>query len=55
MVYVMKLILLFIFAPILVTMTPFSTVSAQSEKNEVERSIDREDMPTRVLTLIDEF
>jgi hypothetical protein len=51
----MKRILLFIFAAIFVTFSPFSTVSAQSEKNEVERSIDREDMPARVLNLIDEF
>lgn len=30
-------------------------VSAQSEKNEVERSIDRENLPAKALALIDEF
>lgn len=32
-----------------------ATAHAQSEKNEVERSVNRNDMPDKVLSLIDEF
>lgn len=51
----MKNLQLPIFATILLTFGLFSTAFSQSEKNEVERSVNRNDMPDKVLSLIDEF
>ena len=50
----MKNILLSIVAIFLLSIWVISYPSAQSEKNEVERTIYREEMPANVLTLIDE-
>lgn len=51
----MKNLQLPIFTTILLTFGLFSTAFSQSEKNEVERSVNRNDMPDKVLSLIDEF
>ncbi len=51
----MKNLQLPIFTTILLTFGLFSTAFSQSEKNEVERSVNRNDMPEKVLSIIDEF
>lgn len=40
---------------LLISFGTFTSAYAQSEKNEIERSVNRNDMPDKVLSLIDEF
>jgi hypothetical protein len=51
----MKAIVLTIIATSFLTLGVSLSAFSQSEKNEIERSIDRNDMPDKILALIDEF
>lgn len=51
----MKYLHLPIFSTLLLTFGLISTAFSQSEKNEIERSVNGNDMPDKVLSLIDEF
>ncbi len=51
----MKPIALTIIATSFLTLGVSITAFSQSEKNEIERSVNRNDMPDKVLSLIDEF
>lgn len=51
----MKRIHFSILLVLLISFGTFTSAYAQSEKNEVERSLNRNDMPDKVLSLIDEF
>ena len=50
-----KNIQLSIFTAILITVGVYTTASAQTEKNEVERSVNRSELPSKVSMLIVEF
>lgn len=43
------------FMVLLISFGTFTSAFSQSEKNEIERSVNRNDMPDKVLSLIDEF
>jgi hypothetical protein len=53
--YVIKAIVLTIIATSFHTFGVSISAFSQSKKNEVERSMDRNDMPDKILALVDEF